>query len=120
MKLPIKLKELSSFSIQCLIGNIRFEKLLCDLGANVNLMPIFICKRLDTSKLKPTTKLEMKEDSQIFIILGNGELSLSIDDVIEFNLAKSIKQPPFEDICRVKHWRKRQQQPTLETFWESA
>ena len=34
-KLPPKLKDPGSFSIPCTIGNVKFSKALCDLGANV-------------------------------------------------------------------------------------
>ena len=38
-KLPQKLKDPSSFTIPCTIGNTIFERGLCDLGASINLMP---------------------------------------------------------------------------------
>ena len=38
-KLPTKLKDPGSFTIPCAIGNAIFERALCDLGANINLMP---------------------------------------------------------------------------------
>ena len=40
-KLPPKLKDSRSFMISCTIGNINFDKALCDLGASINLMPFF-------------------------------------------------------------------------------
>ena len=40
-KLPPKLKDPGSFIIPCAIGNSVFEKALCDLGASINLMPLF-------------------------------------------------------------------------------
>ncbi|KAJ9162843.1 hypothetical protein P3X46_022585 [Hevea brasiliensis] len=54
-KLPLKLKELGSFSIPCFIGNKRIDKALCDLGASVSLMPLSICQKLEIGELKPTT-----------------------------------------------------------------
>ncbi|KAL0361953.1 UNVERIFIED_CONTAM: hypothetical protein Sradi_3879800 [Sesamum radiatum] len=39
-KLPPKLKDPGSFSIPCTIGDMNFEKALCDLGASINLMLI--------------------------------------------------------------------------------
>ena len=53
-KLPPKLKDPGSFNIPCLIGNMTFERALCDLGASVSLMPLSICKKLDIGELKPT------------------------------------------------------------------
>lgn len=41
-KLPPKLKDTGSFNVPCTIGDIYFEKALCDLGASINLMPLSI------------------------------------------------------------------------------
>ncbi|XP_062075432.1 uncharacterized protein LOC133779493 [Humulus lupulus] len=40
-KLPPKLKDPGSFTIPCSIGDTVMTKALCDLGASVNLMPLF-------------------------------------------------------------------------------
>ena len=54
-KLPPKLKDPSSFTIPCAIGDVVFEKALCDLGASINLMPLSILKKLNLGKARPTT-----------------------------------------------------------------
>ena len=54
-KLPQKLKDPSSFTIPCTIGNAIFERALCDLGANINLMPLSIFRRLGLGEPRPTT-----------------------------------------------------------------
>ncbi|XP_073146844.1 uncharacterized protein [Henckelia pumila] len=54
-KLPPKLKDPGSFSIPCTIGSISFTKVLCDLGASINLMPFSIFRRLGLGEPKPTT-----------------------------------------------------------------
>jgi len=41
-KLPAKFKDLGSFSIPYLIGNVSINRALCDLGSSVCLMP-FLC-----------------------------------------------------------------------------
>ena len=41
-KLAQKLKDPSSFTIPCTIGNSILERSLCDLGASINLMPLSI------------------------------------------------------------------------------
>ena len=41
-KLPPKIKDLRSFTIPCSIGSCTFNKVLCDLGASINLMPLSI------------------------------------------------------------------------------
>ncbi|KAL0438800.1 UNVERIFIED_CONTAM: Retrovirus-related Pol polyprotein from transposon [Sesamum latifolium] len=53
-KLPPKLKDPGSFSIPCTIGEINFEKALCDLGASINLMPYSIFVKLGMHELTPT------------------------------------------------------------------
>lgn len=54
-KSPLKLKDLSSFSIPCMIHTFNFDTTLCDLGASVNLMPLLVYKKLGLSELKLTT-----------------------------------------------------------------
>ena len=54
-KLPPKLKDPGSFTIQCSIGNSIFEKALCDLGASINPMPLSIFKKLDLGEARSTT-----------------------------------------------------------------
>ncbi|XP_074304826.1 uncharacterized protein LOC141639650 [Silene latifolia] len=53
-KLPNKLEDPGSFSIPCSIQGVAIKRALCDLGASVSLMPLFIFKRLDLGDLKPT------------------------------------------------------------------
>ena len=42
-------------NIPCKIGNSIFERDLCDLGANINLMPLSIFRRLGLGEARPTT-----------------------------------------------------------------
>lgn len=49
-----KLKDPGSFFIPCHIGTMDFEIALCDLGASVILMPLFVCKKLDMGDMKTT------------------------------------------------------------------
>ncbi|XP_027362544.1 uncharacterized protein LOC113870143 [Abrus precatorius] len=51
-KLPSKLKDPGSFTIPCTIGNVTIGKALCDLGANINLMPLSILKKLGVGEVK--------------------------------------------------------------------
>ena len=46
-KLHEKLKDPSSFIIPCIIGEHTYTKTLCDLGANINLMPFSVAKKLN-------------------------------------------------------------------------
>ena len=54
-KLSQKLKDPSSFTIPCTIGNAIFKRALCDLGASINLMPLSIFRRLGLGEACPTT-----------------------------------------------------------------
>ncbi|GKV16994.1 hypothetical protein SLEP1_g27554 [Rubroshorea leprosula] len=54
-KLPPKLKDPGSFSIPCIIGNVNFDKALCDLGASINLMPFHVFRKLGSGEPSPTT-----------------------------------------------------------------
>jgi len=53
-QLPAKLKDPGSFSIPCIIGNVSIDRVLCDLGSGVSLMPYFIFKKLGLGELRPT------------------------------------------------------------------
>ncbi|KAG9440058.1 hypothetical protein H6P81_020223 [Aristolochia fimbriata] len=53
-QLPIKLKDPGSFTIPCEFGSFKFNKVLCDLGASINLMPLSICRKLNLGELKET------------------------------------------------------------------
>ena len=54
-KLPQKLKDLGSFTLPCTIGDSFFDKVLCDLGASINLMPLSIYRKLGLGEMKQTT-----------------------------------------------------------------
>ncbi|XP_006604992.1 uncharacterized protein LOC114398503 [Glycine soja] len=52
--LPPKHKDLGSVTIPCSIGPVSVGKALIDLGANINLMPFSICKRIGELEIMPT------------------------------------------------------------------
>ena len=63
-KLLEKLKDPSSFTIHCVLGENTFSKALCDLGANINLMQHSVAKRLNLGEIEPTTiSLQMADRS---------------------------------------------------------
>ncbi|KAK8997016.1 hypothetical protein V6N11_020508 [Hibiscus sabdariffa] len=65
-RLPPKLKDPSSFTIPCAIGNHYVGKALCDLGASINLMPKSVFQRLGIGKARPTTvMLQLADRSYI-------------------------------------------------------
>ncbi|XP_038717239.1 uncharacterized protein LOC120010520 [Tripterygium wilfordii] len=54
-KLPPKLKDPESFSINITVGDKKMEKAMLDLGASINLMPYFVYLQLGLGEVKPTT-----------------------------------------------------------------
>jgi len=69
-KLPIKLKELGSFSIRCLIGNVIIDRASCSLGSSISLMPYLIFKNLNLGELRPTNIFLQLVDHSIKYPLG--------------------------------------------------
>ena len=50
---PLKMQNPGSFTILCTIGNFQFGKALCDSGVSINLMPLYVVKRLSLGELTP-------------------------------------------------------------------
>ncbi|XP_075077432.1 uncharacterized protein LOC107782594 [Nicotiana tabacum] len=108
-----KLSDPGSFTIPCTIGNFAFAKALCDLGANINLMPLAIYKRLGIGRARPTSMLLQLADRTIkrpsgilddvliqvgkfvfpadFVIL-DCKMRLNDEEII-FNVQKSMRRP---------------------------
>ncbi|XP_038891738.1 uncharacterized protein LOC120081135 [Benincasa hispida] len=53
--IPLKMRDLGSFTIPFSIGGIYIGKVLCDLGASINSLPLLIFKILNVGQLTPTT-----------------------------------------------------------------
>ncbi|XP_073119981.1 uncharacterized protein [Henckelia pumila] len=53
-KIPPKQKDPGSFSIPCVINDVQFHKDMCDLGANINLMPYSVFRKLSLGEPKST------------------------------------------------------------------
>ena len=60
--LPEKRHDPGSFTIPCKIRDADMGKQLCDSGANINLMPMFVATRLSLGELTPTTMTLQMED----------------------------------------------------------
>ena len=54
IRTPPKLKDPGSFNIPCRIGDLAFNKALCDISASVSLMPYSIYEKIYIGELKPT------------------------------------------------------------------
>ena len=62
--LPLKMQDPGSFTISCTIRNFELGKALCDSRASINLMPLFVVKRLILGELTPTAMtLQMADRS---------------------------------------------------------
>ncbi|XP_009597677.1 uncharacterized protein [Nicotiana tomentosiformis] len=107
-KLPQKLGDPGSFTIPCTLGGMYFEKVLCDSGASINLMPFSIFRKLNLGDLKDLDfiVLEMKECHDEPIILGRpflatgraiidvhqGQLILRVDEErVIFDMQKILR-----------------------------
>ena len=65
-ELPEKMKDPGSFTIPCIIGGVEFQKALCDSGANINLIPLSVAKKLSLGEIIPTTiTLQMADRSMV-------------------------------------------------------
>nr|XP_009797356.1 PREDICTED: uncharacterized protein LOC104243795 [Nicotiana sylvestris] len=52
-----KMSDPGSFTIPCTIGSYDFAKVLCDLGASINLMPLAVYTKLGIGRARPTLML---------------------------------------------------------------
>ncbi|XP_012829316.1 PREDICTED: uncharacterized protein LOC105950494 [Erythranthe guttata] len=52
--LPWKMKDPGSYTIPCIIGNSTFDEALCDLGASINLMHMYVFLKLGLRNLNRT------------------------------------------------------------------
>ncbi|XP_015945060.1 uncharacterized protein LOC107470187 [Arachis duranensis] len=68
--LPRKKKDPGSFHIPCTIGDMMIERVFCDLGASINMMPLSLMKKLQIHELKPTKIVLQMVDKSIQQALG--------------------------------------------------
>ncbi|XP_019240241.1 PREDICTED: uncharacterized protein LOC109220240 [Nicotiana attenuata] len=64
-KLPHKLKDPGSFTIQISIGKHAVGRALCDLGASINLMPLSVFRQLGLGAPRPTTVILQLDDHSL-------------------------------------------------------
>ncbi|XP_038882284.1 uncharacterized protein LOC120073515 [Benincasa hispida] len=71
-----KMKNPESFTIPRSIEGVDIGQTLYDLGASINLMPIFVFKKLGIGEMRPTiVTLQMVDHRDVPIILGKPFLS---------------------------------------------
>jgi len=61
----LKLQDLGSFCIPCCIWDTQIERALCDLGANVSIMPLSLCQKLQLRDPSPTSIIIQLADCSI-------------------------------------------------------
>ncbi|XP_062081084.1 uncharacterized protein LOC133785884 [Humulus lupulus] len=82
-KIPPKLKDPGSFTIPCSIGGRDVGRVLCDLGASINLMPMSIFKKLGIGEARPTTVTLQLADRSMAHLEGNIEdVLVQVDEFI--------------------------------------
>nr|XP_016462277.1 PREDICTED: uncharacterized protein LOC107785474 [Nicotiana tabacum] len=100
-KIPHKLKDPGSFTIQISIGKRTVGRALCDLGASINLMLLSEFRQLGLGEPRPTTP-----DQEVPLILGHpflatdraiidvceGKITMRVGDRVEvFNVYKALR-----------------------------
>lgn len=64
IRLPPKVKDLGNFTIPCVISEDKINKALCDPGANINLMPYSLFRRLKMGRMRPMSMtIQMTDQS---------------------------------------------------------
>ncbi|XP_073131467.1 uncharacterized protein [Henckelia pumila] len=110
-KMPQKLKDPDSFTILCYIGGAHVSRVLCDLGASINLMSLSVYRALELGEVKLTTiTLQFIDRSIMYpstaeakIYVKKGELSVGVDgEKVIFNLFKEVSNPSMEKVFMIK------------------
>ncbi|XP_047174779.1 uncharacterized protein LOC124842360 [Vigna umbellata] len=98
--LPPIFKDLGSFTIPCTIGNHGIRKVLVDLGASINLMPLFMLKKICGLEVKPTKAILQMADGSIKHPYGVVEdLVVKIDklqfpvDFVVMDMGEDVEMP---------------------------
>ncbi|XP_048228296.1 uncharacterized protein LOC125369563 [Ricinus communis] len=69
-KLPLKRRDLRSFTVPCVIGDLPISGALADLGASINLMPTSLFAKLGLHEPKPTRMGIQLADRTVKILRG--------------------------------------------------
>nr|XP_016488571.1 PREDICTED: uncharacterized protein LOC107808556 [Nicotiana tabacum] len=114
-KLPQKLKDPGSFTIQISVGKHAVGRALCDLGASSNLMSLFVFRQLGLGNPRPTNMILLLDDlslahpeGDVPFVLGHpflatgeaiidvceGKMTMRVGDQVEvFNVYKALRLP---------------------------
>ncbi|XP_070025070.1 uncharacterized protein [Nicotiana sylvestris] len=80
-----KMSDPSSFTIPCTIGSYAFAKALCDLGANINLMPLAVDDEIPIILGRPflATRRALIDLEAVDVILQEDDVTLTAKDPLE-------------------------------------
>ncbi|XP_031127562.1 uncharacterized protein LOC116029656 [Ipomoea triloba] len=82
-KLPPKCKDPGMFTIPCKIGNVNVEKVMLDLGASINVMPLSIYSSLDVGALKETGVIvQLTNRSNVYPVGVLEDVLVQVDGLI--------------------------------------
>nr|XP_016480371.1 PREDICTED: uncharacterized protein LOC107801539 [Nicotiana tabacum] len=95
-----KMSDPGSFTIPCTIGSYAFAKTLCDLGANINLMPLDVYTKLSIGRARPTLMLLQLADRTVKrptgiladVLVQVGKFVFPVDFVI-LDCQQSMRRP---------------------------
>ena len=79
---PPKLPNPSSFSISCIVGKVKIERALCDLGASISVMPYSLFHKLHLGPLLVAPfSLQLADGSETQHIGRLDDVAVNIGDI---------------------------------------
>jgi len=79
---PPKLPDPSSFSIPCVVGKVKIDRALCDLGANASLVPYSMFHKLHLEPLQPSSfSLQLADSSETQPLVTFEDVPVRIGDL---------------------------------------
>ncbi|XP_057803340.1 uncharacterized protein LOC131018641 [Salvia miltiorrhiza] len=105
--MPIKCGDPGMFYIPCVIGTMKVEKVMLDLGASINVMPLSMYQDLEIGPLKPTrVVIQLADRSNVYpegiledVLVKVGELIFPADFYI-LDMGKSKARDPIMHLGR--------------------
>ncbi|XP_025640968.1 uncharacterized protein [Arachis hypogaea] len=111
--LPEKMQDLGSFLISCTIEDITIKKVLCDLGASINLMLLSLMRKLQIDEVKRTHGKNATiilgrpflAIGRVLIDVQKGELTLRVnEEEVVLIVFEALQYPSDSNGCmRVDH-----------------
>ncbi|XP_024039218.1 uncharacterized protein LOC112097858 [Citrus clementina] len=121
----VRKRKLGEFETECQESRTLLEKIrrvrpakqnkglyngraLCDLGVNINLMPLSVFKQLRVGECRPTTvTLQLADRSHAYpegkiedVLMKKGELTMKVNDQqVTFNVLEAMKSPDEIEDC---------------------